>query len=467
MTQTQSTIDTRPGRPVPNRVHLVGIGGVGMAGVARLLLLRGHDVSGSDLRDGRVLEELRALGATIIVGHDPSVVAGVDQVVISTAVPRENPEVVAAEAAGIEVVLRARALADAISGDTSVLIAGTHGKTTTTAMTVVGLQRAGVDPSFVIGGQLNETGANAHAGADGIAIAEADEADRSFLAYEPHVAVVTNLELDHPDEFSDMADVDAAFVQFLERVRPGGTVVLCADDAGSAALRDRAPQGTHVVTYGTASDATVRLEIEGPRSGTVHTPELSVALELEMPGDHNLRNATAALAIARALGQDVAAVAVGLGVFAGTQRRFQRLGSAGGVEVIDDYAHHPTELAATISAARAETDGRVVVVVQPHRYSRTRVLGAELGRAAAAADLVVVTEVYAGPEAPEPGVTGRLVADAAEEAGAQVLYEPHLGALAELLAEQARDGDLVLVTGAGDVTRVGPALLDRLRTRRV
>ncbi|MFT5563345.1 MAG: UDP-N-acetylmuramate--alanine ligase [Myxococcota bacterium] len=461
-----SGIDTRAARPVPARVHLVGIGGVGMAGVARLLLLRGHKVSGSDLRDGRIIEELRALGATVNIGHDASVVDSVDQVIISTAVPRTNPEVAAALAAGIEVVLRARALADALSADTSVLIAGTHGKTTTTAMTVVGLQQAGVDPSFVIGGQLNETGANAHAGADAIAIAEADEADRSFLMYEPDVAVITNVELDHPDEFSDTADVEEAFVSFLQRLRPGGTAILCADDAGSAALVDRVPHEARVVTYGTHADATVRLVIEGPGRATVHTPECTVALTLQLPGDHNLRNAAASLAIARALGQDVPATAVGLGIFQGTQRRFQRLGTVGGVEVIDDYAHHPTELAATLDAARSQTDGRIVVVVQPHRYSRTRVLGAELGRAAAAADLVVVTEVYAGPEQPEPGVTGQLVADAATAAGAEVVFEPHLGALADVLAERVRDGDVVLITGAGDVTRVGPALLDRLRTRR-
>lgn len=457
-------IDTRPAQPIPDRVHLVGIGGVGMAGVARLLLQRGHTVSGSDLREGRVLDELRILGAEVIVGHDPGAVEGVGQVVISTAVPRDNPEVLAAEEAGIPVVLRARALADLLALDTSVLVAGTHGKTTTTAMLVVGLQAAGVDPSFVLGGQLNETGANAHAGADRVAVAEADEADRSFLAYEPDIAVVTNVELDHPDEFHDPDDVQTAFVGFTARLRAGGAAVVCADDAG--AMTVAAGTAAPVRTYGTAADADVRLEVTGPRRGIVHVGERTVELTLSIPGEHNLRNATAALAVIDLLGHDVTAAGEGLRPFTGAQRRFQRLGTVAGVEVVDDYAHHPTELAVTLRAAREEGPGRLVVVVQPHRYSRTRVLGAELGRAAALADLVVVTEIYGGPEQPEPGVSGRIVAEAAEEAGARVRFEPHLGALADLLAEEVLAGDLVLVTGAGDVTRVGPELLDRLRTRR-
>ncbi len=457
-------IDTRRAQPVPDRVHLVGIGGVGMAGVARLLVQRGHAVSGSDLRDGRVLEELRVLGAHVTVGHDPAAVEGVEQVIISTAVPRDNPEVVAAEEAGIPVVLRARALADLLAVDRSVLVAGTHGKTTTTSMIVVGLQAAGVDPSFVLGGHLNETGANAHAGADDVAVAEADEADRSFLAYEPDVAVVTNVELDHPDEFADDEDVHDAFLGFLDRLRGGGTAVVCADDAGAVAVAEATDRP--VRTYGTADDADVRLEITGPGAGRVHVGGATVDLSLSIPGEHNLRNAAGALAVVDLLGHDVAAAAAGLAPFTGAQRRFQRLGTVAGVEVVDDYAHHPTELAATIAAARDEGPGRVVVVVQPHRYSRTRLLGAELGRTAAAADLVVVTEVYGGPEQPEPGVTGRLVSDAALDAGAEVVFEPHLGAVAEVVAERVQDGDLVLVTGAGDVTRVGPALLDLLRTRR-
>lgn len=461
---TTHEIDTRPARPLPDRIHLVGIGGVGMAGVGRLLVERGHNVSGSDLREGRALEELRALGATVLVGHDPHAVVGVDQVVISTAVPDDNAEVVAARERDIPVVLRARALADLVSSDRAVLVAGTHGKTTTTAMAVVALQSAGIDPSFVLGGHLNETGANAHAGADGIAIAEADEADRSFLAYEPDVAVVTNVELDHPDEFTGEQDVHDAFIGFLRRLRDGGTALVCADDAGAMAVATAAE--VPVVTYGTAEDADVRLEQTGPRTGTVHVGDDAVELVLGIPGAHNLMNATCALGVVHVLGHDVAAAAPGLEPFTGAQRRFQRLGTVDGIEVVDDYAHHPTELAVTVAAARDEEPDRVVLVVQPHRYSRTRVLGDELGRAAAAADLVVVTEVYGGPEQPEPGVSGRLVADAAEEAGAEVVFEPHLSAVADVLVEHVRSGDLVLVTGAGDVTRVGPELLDRLRTRR-
>ena len=457
-------LDTRAAQPIPDRVHLVGIGGVGMAGVARLLLQRGHSVSGSDLRESRVLEELRILGAEVTVGHDPAAVDGVDQVVVSTAVPTDNPEVLAAREAGIPVLLRARSLADLLARDRSVLVAGTHGKTTTTAMLVVGLQAAGVDPSFVLGGQLNETGANAHAGADDVAVAEADEADRSFLVYEPDLAVVTNVELDHPDEFTDPDDVHGAFVGFLDRLRDGGTAVVCADDPGAMAVAEATDRP--VRTYGTDPDADVRIEVTAPRTAVVRLGDTPVEVTLSMPGVHNLRNAAAALAVIDLLGHDPVAAAAGLEPFTGAQRRFQRLGTVAGVQVVDDYAHHPTELAATLQAAREEEPGRLVVVVQPHRYSRTRELGDELGRAAAAADLVVVTEVYGGPEQPEPGVSGRIVADAAEAAGARVLFESHLGAVADLLAEHVEQGDLVLVTGAGDVTRVGPALLDRLRTRR-
>lgn len=456
-------IDQRPARPVPDRVHLVGIGGAGMSGVARLLLGRGHRVTGSDLHETRVVSELRVLGADIEVGHREDAVAGTDLVVVSTAVPEDNPEVVGARARGIPVDLRARVLADLLAPDTNVLVAGTHGKTTTTSMAVVGLHACGVDPSFVVGGQLNEVGANAHAGSDPLAVAEADESDRSFLAYEPDVAVVTNVELDHPDEFEDLADVTRSFRSFLARRRGERVVLLGVDDPGAAALSD---VDGRVVTYGERSDADVRLVVSGPGRGRVELGGDAVDLALAVPGRHNLRNATAALATVWLLGHDPAAAAARIATFTGAQRRFQRLGSARGVAVVDDYAHHPTELATTIEAARAEGPGRVVVVVQPHRYSRTRVLGAALGVAAAAADVVVVTEVYAGPETPEPGVSGRLVADAAREAGGEVVFEPHLADVPAVLAGLVREGDLVLVTGAGDVTRVGPELLDRLRTRR-
>jgi UDP-N-acetylmuramate--alanine ligase len=445
----------------PRRVHLVGVGGAGMSGIARILLQRGHRVSGSDLQEGRALAELRALGGRIEVGHAAEHLDEAELVVISTAVPPDNPELVAAREQGRTVLRRAEMLAALMAEDRRVLVAGTHGKTTTTSMTVVALHAAGLDPSFAIGGALNESGTNAHGGADDVFVAEADESDRSFLVYEPDIAVVTNLEHDHPDEFADEREVVDAFVSFLGRRRADGVAVLCADDPGALALAE-VVDGP-VLTYGTdpraslrvlpGDDGTHRLRREG---------EEVAAFTLGVPGRHNVLNAGAALAVAAALDVDLEAAASGLARFSGAARRFQRLGEAKGVVVVDDYAHHPTELRATLAAARSLQPERLVVVVQPHRYSRTQVLGAELGRAAAAAELVVVTDVYGSSETPVPGVTGRLVADAAEAAGASVLYEPHLTDVVDALVSRVRPGDLVLTTGAGDVTQVGPALLHRL-----
>jgi UDP-N-acetylmuramate--alanine ligase len=446
---------------VPRKVHLVGVGGAGMSGIARILLQRGHEVSGSDLQDGRTLGELRALGARVVVGHDAANVGDAEFVVISTAVPADNPELVAARDTGRTVLRRAEMLAALMITDRRILVAGTHGKTTTTSMTVVALHAAGRDPSFAIGGSLNESGTNAHGGADDVFVAEADESDRSFLVYRPDLAVVTNLEHDHPDEFADEAAVVDAFRAFLDRRTEGAPAVLCADDPGTFALAQEVTGP--VVTYGTDPRADLRLlpGADGTHRLRRDGEELA-AFSLGVPGRHNLLNAGAALAACEWLGVDLEEAAAGLSRFTGAARRFQRLGEVRGVVVVDDYAHHPTELRATLAAARSTGPERVVVVVQPHRYSRTQLLGAELGRAAAAAEVVVVTDVYASSETPVPGVTGRLVADAAEGAGATVVYEPHLTDVVDALADRVRPGDLVLITGAGDVTQVGPALLARL-----
>jgi UDP-N-acetylmuramate--alanine ligase len=443
------------------RVHLVGVGGAGMSGIARILLQRGYPVSGSDLREGRTLDELRVLGARIEVGHDAANLGDAELVVTSTAVPASNPEVRAAIDAGLPILRRAEMLADLMRDDRAVLIAGTHGKTTTTSMTVVALQAAGGDPSFAIGGSLNESGTNAHAGSDGHFVAEADESDRSFLVYRPDVTVVTNVEHDHPEEFTDAAAVHEAFERFLGLRAPEAPAVLCADDEGSRAL-SRVVAGP-VLLYGLDPVADVRVLIghDGEHRLRFRGEEIA-AFRLAVPGRHNVLNATAALSVCHLLGADVQLAAEGLARFAGAMRRYQRLGEVGGVVVVDDYAHHPTELRATLAGARTQGADRVVVVVQPHRYSRTQVLGAELGRAAAAADLVLVTDVYGAGEAPVPGVTGRTVAEAAEAAGANVVYQQRLGDVVDELVARVRPGDLVITTGAGDVTQVGPALLSRL-----
>lgn len=439
--------------------HLVGIGGAGMSGIARVLLQRGHRVSGSDLRDGRVVAELRALGASIAIGHDAANLPEAGTVVVSAAVHGDNPELTAARERGLRLVSRAAMLAELMEGQRRVLVAGTHGKTTTTSMVVVAAQAAGRDPSFVIGGTVQASGASAHAGSDGLFIAEADESDRSFLALEPDVAIVTNVELDHPDEYRDLDDVHRTFVAFLDRRPVGGPAVVCVDDEGGRRLTEVATG--RVVTYGTAPDADVRLLI-GPSGTQVRIGPISVPLHLEVPGRHNLLNAAAAMAACHVLDLDLDLAARGLATFTGAARRFQRLGTAGGIDVVDDYAHHPTELRATLAAARSSTAGRIVLVLQPHRYSRTRSLGAELGRAAAGADLVVVTDVYGSGEAAIPGVSGALVADAAAAAGADVRHVPHLADVLDELLRVVRPGDLVLTAGAGDVTQLGPALLSAL-----
>ncbi len=443
------------------RIHLVGVGGAGMSGIARILLQRGGEVTGSDLRDGRALDELRMLGARIDIGHDEAHVQGADIVVMSTAVPPDNREIAAARAAGQLVLRRAEMLARLMEDQTAVLISGTHGKTTTTSMTVVALQAAGRDPSFAIGGSLNESGTNAHAGGDPLFIAEADESDRSFLVYRPDIAVVTNLEHDHPDEFRDLDAVMQAFRGFTERRAIGAPTLLCADDAGARALAEIIAEP--VVLFGTDARADIRTLVGDDGHHVLRRGGEDIAsFSLAVPGRHNVLNATAALATCVLLDVDPAEAAPGLKRFRGAARRFQRLGEAAGVVVVDDYAHHPTELRATLAAARGSTTGRIVLVVQPHRYSRTQVFGEELGRAAAAADVVVVTDVYGSGESPIPGVSGRTVAAAATAAGANAHDVPHLADVVDTLVGLVGPGDLVLTTGAGDVTQVGPALLQRL-----
>ena len=432
-----------------------------MSGIARILLQRGGSVSGSDLSDGRIVEELRMLGARIDIGHDAASIEGADIVVTSTAVPPSNPEVVAAHANGVVVLRRAEMLARLMEDQQAVLVAGTHGKTTTTSMTVVALHAAGRDPSFAIGGALNESGTNAHAGTDPVFIAEADESDRSFLVFRPDLAIVTNVEHDHPDEFADLDAVSEAFRAFAGHRTAGAPALLCADDPGA---RDLAEQlADPVVLYGTDPRAELRTVIgeDGEHSFRRSGEELA-RFRLGVPGHHNVLNATAALATCVLLDVDPAVASTDLARFTGAARRFQLIGNALGVRIVDDYAHHPTELRATLAAARTLGARRVIVVVQPHRYSRTESFGEELGRAAAAADVVIVTDVYAAGESPVPGVSGRLVAAAATSAGANVRYCPHLTDVVDELAELATEGDLVLTTGAGDVTQVGPTLLSRL-----
>jgi UDP-N-acetylmuramate--alanine ligase len=437
-----------------------------MSGIARILLARGIPVSGTDAKDSVTLSALRALGAEVRVGHDPSAVDAADTVVVSTAIRADNPELVAARERGLRVIPRAAALASVMHGRRSVAVAGTHGKTTTTSLLTVALQHAGTDPSFAIGGNLNESGANAHSGSGDLFVAEADESDGSFLLYEPFAAVVTNVEPDHLDHYGTAEAVTAAFEAFVGRVRPEGFVVLCADDPGSAALAAvAAVRGLTVRTYGETADADLTLAdltLAGLGSAfeAVWRGRRLGRVELRLPGRHNALDAGAALAVGLELGLPFAELAAGLGAFAGTRRRFELKGSAHGVRVFDSYAHHPTELAADLRAARdVAGTGRVVVVFQPHLYSRTRFFAADFGAALGLADEVVVMDVYAAREDPEPGVSGALVAAAVPLPPERVSYQPSWSAVAGDLAARAHPGDVVLTCGAGDVTMIGPEVL--------
>lgn len=453
-------------------VHFVGIGGAGLSGIARIMLARGVRVSGSDAKDSTTLAALRALGATCHVGHDADHVADADTLVVSTAVREDNPEVVEATRRGLRILPRSAALESVMQERDVVAVAGTHGKTTTTSLLTVALQHCGVDPSFAIGGELNVTGSNAHDGTGDVFVAEADESDGAFLVYSPRIALVTNVDPDHLDQWGTPEAYHAAFADFLDRIRPGGLLVAVVDDPGAADLVATARErGIRVTTVGEAADADLRatdLVFEGSTSRfTVFESGRRLGeVLLQIPGRHYVLDALAALAAGRGLGLGFAELAEGLGAFSGTRRRMELKGEADGVRVYDSYAHHPREIAGDLQAARSVAgQGRLVVAFQPHMVSRTRIFGAEMGAALGAADAVVVMDIYLAREDPEPDVTPALVADAVPLPGDRVRIEPRWAATAQHLADWARPGDVVLTLGAGDVMLLGPEVLDLLEER--
>lgn len=454
------------------RVHFIGIGGAGMSGIARILLARGIRVSGSDAKDSVSLTALRALGARVYVGHAAEQVDGADTVVVSSAVRERNPELVAARTRNLRVLPRAAALAAVMAGRRAVAVAGTHGKTTTTSLLTVALQHCGADPSFAIGGHLNESGANAHHGTGDTFIAEADESDGSFLLYEPRGAIVTNVEADHLDHYGSADAVDEAFAAFTKRIDPGGFLVACADDPGSRRIAETARgHGLLVHTYGESTDSDVRvvgLAVNGATSTfeLIRRGRRLGLVSLRLPGRYNALNATAALTAGLSLGFPLGRLRSGLEAFTGTRRRFELKGVAHGVRVYDDYAHHPTELRAVLTAARHVAGSqRLLVAFQPHLYSRTRAFSNEFGSALGLADHVVVMEIFAAREDPVPGVTGATVAAAVPASAERVVFEPSWSAVAGHLADAARPGDVVMTIGAGDVTMIGPEVLALLRER--
>jgi UDP-N-acetylmuramate--alanine ligase len=443
------------------------MGGAGMCALAELLLRSGGRVSGCDAKDSEALRDLSRLGAQVHVGHEAGHVAGVAALVITSAVPQTHPEVVAARAAGVPVLKRAEALGAWVSRGTVVAIAGTHGKTTTTAMTTQVLAGAGRDPTGLVGGRVVGWEGNLRFGSDSLFVVEADEFDRSFLQLTPDVAVVTNVEADHLDIYGDYEGVRGGFIEFVRLVRGGGRVIICGDDPGASSLVPLL--GRSAYTYGTSAGCVLRgVDIViGPqltRCAVVEEGRRVGALVLRKAGRHSLLNALASAGAARALDVPWAAILEALEDFAGVSRRFERLGEVAGVTVIDDYAHHPTEIRATLDAARAAFVGaRLVAVFQPHLYSRTRDFTDAFGAALALADVVWVTDVFPAREAPIPGVTGESVAVAARRAGAQeVHYHASLATLAGPLSDTLGSGDVVITLGAGSIETLGQDVLGRL-----
>lgn len=465
-----------------SRVHLIGIGGSGMSGVARILLDRGAVVTGSDVKDSRPVRALRSSGAHVAVGHDagnllltgelPTVV-----VVSFAAIPQDNPELVRAHEEGIPVIRRSDLLGELMEGRRQVLFAGTHGKTSTTSMAVAAMQTAGLDPSFSIGGQLNRSGTNAHHGTGDAFVAEADESDASLLRYSPDVAVVTNIEPDHLDYFGTAQAYHQVFDDFADRITPDGHLVVCLDDIHAAALGERSLQrGIRVLGYGTTDAAALHPDI--PLGAEVLSTEVTdvgstatmridgrdLTVVLQIPGQHMVLNGAAALLAAHLAGGDLDRLAEGLSDFNGVRRRFEYRGTAGGVRVFDDYAHHPTEVTAVLQAARqkveAEGEGaRVIVVFQPHLYSRTIEFAEEFAAALSLADAAVVLDIFGAREKPVEGVSSRIITDAMTT---EVVYEPDFSHAPQTVRELARPGDLVLTMGAGDVTLLAGEILSAL-----
>ncbi|HEV8364461.1 MAG TPA: UDP-N-acetylmuramate--L-alanine ligase [Gemmatimonadaceae bacterium] len=457
-----SLLDSSDLRPV----HFVGIAGAGMSGLAELLVRRGMRVTGCDASPTEESRrDLARIGVDAIPGHNPEHVLGARMLVVTSAMPRNHPELEAARAAGIPIVRRAEALGEATRVGDVIAIAGTHGKTTTTVLTTEALAAARLDPTGLVGGRVSDWSGNLRPGSDRLFVVEADEYDRSFLALTPTIAVVTNVEADHLDIYRDLADIQSAFEQFIV---PARAVVLCADDAGADKLK--VTSGAEVVRYGVENNdarvvaESVQLSPSGAVFALYYDGKCLGDVDLQITGMHNVRNALAAIASGLTLGVTLPAMLPGLRRFAGVERRFQRLGEARGVQVVDDYAHHPTEIRATLAAARnAFPRSRLIAAFQPHLYTRTRDFAREFGEALAAADRVYLTEIYPAREQPIAGVTSALVKEAIERAGGTIAWFGERASLADALAGGTDEGDVVLMLGAGDITKTGPELLERLR----
>jgi UDP-N-acetylmuramate--alanine ligase len=461
-----------------HRIHFIGIGGIGMSGIAEILLTMGYSVSGSDLRRSATTDRLATLGAVIYEGHAAANAAAADVVVTSSAVPATNPEVLEARARKIPVIQRAEMLAELMRLKYGIAVAGMHGKTTTTSMIAAVLGAGGgegnLDPTVVVGGRVDALGSNARLGSSQYLVAEADESDRSFLKLSPVLAVVTNLDREHMDCYRDLADVESAFIEFMDRVPFYGATTACLDNALLRGALDRVHR--RVYTYGESAGADFRLQLqEKPANAAACHWQFEVnyrglvlgPFTLHVPGRHNVLNATAAVAIGVQLGLSPDGIAAGLASFRGVDRRFQVKGTARGVTVVDDYGHHPTEILATLRAARDAGYRRVLVLFQPHRYTRTRDLQPEFARAFADADMLQVLDIYAASEEPIAGIDAQGLAEAIRRTGTVaggVEYANSIPAGVAALAHAASEGDVILTLGAGSVSQAGPLLLTALQT---
>ena len=451
---------------IGKRIHLIGIGGAGMSGLARISLSHGITVSGSDAKDSSVVKALQALGATIATVHSASNVDGADLVVYSTAISTSNPELMQAQELKLSILTRAAALSILMSESKSIAVAGTHGKTTTSSMMAVALQACGADPSFAIGGTITASGSNAHRGTGEIFVAEADESDGSFIEYHPYAAIVTNVEHDHVDFFATLADVAQAFKDFAATINKDGFLTYCADDEGARALASTV-KTCALISYGVDESCDLRLdsielEAMGSRARAIWRGKVVGFIELQVPGHHNLLNAAAVLATGLNLGFPAPELLTGLSVFRGTGRRFELIGTVHGIRVIDDYGHHPTEIDVTLKAARRFAgDGRLIVIFQPHRYSRTKAFSAQFAKALDVADRAIVLEVYAASEKPIAGVTSRLITGAMNQGE----YIPNFIEVTDSVIDTAQPQDVIITLGAGDVSSLAPIIVDGLSRR--
>jgi len=458
------------------RVHFVGIGGIGMSGIAEVLLNLGYKVSGSDLKPSPVTNRLATMGAVVFAGHSPDNVAGADVVIVSSAITRENVEVVAAHERHIPVIQRAEMLAELMRLKYGIAIAGMHGKTTTTSMVAAVLAAGGLDPTVVVGGRVDAMGSNARLGKSQYLVAEADESDRSFLKLSPILAVVTNIDREHMDCYRDMKDVKRTFREFMDRVPFYGMVVACNDNDDLRRLLPAVQR--RILTYGTREGSDFRISSVhcAPRENSPALSSFRVSyrgndlgeFQLRVPGEHNVENATAAIAVGIGLDVPIEDIRGALQNFNGVDRRFQQIGAANGVTVIDDYGHHPTEIRATLAAARQCGFGKVHVIFQPHRYTRTQLLLDEFAAAFRDADSLLVLDIYPASEPPIPGVTAEVLANRITETGGQeALYVSSFGEAITLAAGAARPGDMILTLGAGNISQLGPHLLEALESRAI